>query len=57
MGMNKLRDKTSVVASIEKTPTKAARAPWSRPSFRALSARETEIGVDVDSSDGAFTTS
>jgi hypothetical protein len=37
--------------------TAAARAPWRRPSLRRMPARDAEVGVDVNASDGAFTTS
>jgi hypothetical protein len=36
---------------------KVARAPWRRPSFRVLPVRDAEIGVAINVSDGAFTTS
>ena len=33
------------------------RAPWRQPSFRILPAYDAEIVVDINVSDGAFTTS
>jgi len=45
---------SSVTRQMQTTPT---RAPWQRPSLRQLPARDAEIGVDVNVSDGAFTTS
>ncbi len=39
------------------TEVKSARAPWRHPSFRIVPARDAEIGVDINVSDGAFTTS
>ena len=53
--MNALHDESRMAGA--QADAKVARAPWRRPSFRALPVREAEIGVDVITSDGAFTTS
>ncbi len=46
-----------VTGTTKQADAKAPRAPWRRPSFRTLPARDAEIGVAVTISDGAFTTS
>ena len=44
-------------SSVTQESAKVARAAWRRPRLRRLSARDAEVGVAVNVSDGAFTTS
>ena len=51
-------DDSTGASSVAKQPdAKPRRAPWQRPSLRQLPARDAEVGVSVNTSDGAFTTS
>ncbi len=50
-------DDVGVSGASKQTDAKPARAPWRRPSFRKMAARDAEVGVDINVSDGAFTTS
>jgi hypothetical protein len=53
--MNALHEEGQTMGTHENA--KAVRAPWRRPSLRRMPARDAEVGVDVNTSDGAFTTS
>jgi hypothetical protein len=48
---------TGATRAADEAKTKLPRAPWQRPSLRAMPARDAEVGVAVNTSDGAFTTS
>jgi hypothetical protein len=55
--MYEQHDDSGVISAAKQADAKPPRAPWQRPSFRAMPAREAEVGVAVSVSDGAFTTS
>ena len=55
--MYESHDDIGVTGAAKQTDDRAPRAPWQRPSFRTMPARDAEIGVAVTVSDGAFTTS
>jgi hypothetical protein len=55
--MYESHDDTGVTGTTKLTEDRTPRAPWQRPSFRIMPARDAEIGVAVTVSDGAFTTS
>ena len=50
-------DDTGAASAIHQVDSKPPRAPWRRPSLQVLPARDAEIGITVDTFDGAFTTS
>jgi hypothetical protein len=50
-------DDTGVSSAANQAEPTPPRAPWQRPSLRAMPARDAEVGVSVNISDGAFTTS
>jgi hypothetical protein len=55
--MYECHDDTGAGGALNAADAKPPRAPWRRPTLRALPARDAEVGVAVNVSDGAFTTS
>ncbi len=55
--MYERHDEAGLTAAASPAAAKPPRAPWHRPSLRTMPARDAEVGVAVNVSDGAFTTS